>query len=81
MNMEKGKGNNTMDDLITLIENLAKEETDGHVTLMKFTGGWKVFLGTPLIDYNEGRDKLGAEIQYSTLKEGIISLLDNPHSI
>lgn len=71
----------SLEELLPLLEDLASRQCDGHLTLMKFTGGWKVFLGTPLIDGGEGRDQLSSEIRYNSLRDGIISLLNNPHSI
>ena len=33
--------------MLSDLEELAKEEADGHLTIMRFTTGWKVMLGTP----------------------------------
>lgn len=35
-----------MDKLIHTLEMLAKEKSDGHFTIMKFTTDWAVCLGT-----------------------------------
>ena len=45
----------TLAPLLWLAELRAKREADGHFTLMRFTTGWKCFLGTPDLDTGEGR--------------------------
>jgi hypothetical protein len=34
-------------ELLRMAENMAVKYADGHVTIMRFTTGWKVMLGTP----------------------------------
>ena len=36
-----------LEALIEEAERLAKERYDGHLAIMRFTGGWKCVLGTP----------------------------------
>ena len=33
--------------LMTHAEEIARAEFDGHLTMLRFTSGWKVFFGTP----------------------------------
>lgn len=40
--------------LLALVEMRAQAEADGHLTLMRFTTGWKCMLGTPQLDLFEG---------------------------
>lgn len=40
--------------LLALVEMRAKSDADGHLTLMRFTTGWKCMLGTPQLDLFEG---------------------------
>lgn len=40
--------------LLALVEMRAKAEADGHLTLMRFTTGWKCMLGTPQLDLFDG---------------------------
>jgi len=39
-----------IETLIIQAENIAKEKADGHLSILKFTTGWKIFLGTPNLD-------------------------------
>ena len=39
--------NDMMCQLLEHAERLAVQQADGHVTIMRFTTGWKVMLGTP----------------------------------
>lgn len=36
--------------LLGIVNKIASLEFDGHVTLMRFTTGWKVLFGTPNLD-------------------------------
>jgi hypothetical protein len=53
----------------------ADKAKDGHLTIMKFTTGWKVFLGTPEID-NDQRFYIDKEIEGGTLLEALEEMLD-----
>jgi len=41
----------TTDTLVSLLEEIAKRDYDGHLTIFRFSTGWKVMLGTPHMDY------------------------------
>jgi hypothetical protein len=49
--------------------------------MLKFTTGWKVFLGTPNLDVGGERDKIGEIKSFSTLEEALINLIINQNSI
>lgn len=67
--------NLNLETLIGLAEMLAAEEADGHLTLMRFTTGWKVFLETPNLDTGSGREEVANVQMHGTLKEALIALL------
>ena len=52
---------------------LAKAKTGGHLTIMRFTTGWKVMLGTPNLD--TGKDEMGQLICYSSMESALQALL------
>jgi len=71
-------------DIQTLIEKaelLAKEKTDGHLSILKFTTGYKVFLGTPNLDIGENREKISKMKSFTTLEDALKHLLENNISI
>lgn len=41
------KSEKTLAALLKKAERLATERADGHLTIMRFTTGWKIMLGTP----------------------------------
>jgi hypothetical protein len=64
----------TTNDLMALLEAVAKRRADGHITILKFTTGWKCMVGTP--DLNSGCRKEIRNLQsYKTLREAIIAEL------
>lgn len=70
-----------LDVLINLAESIANEKTDGHVSMLKFTTGWKVFLGTPNLDIGEEREKIAALKSFSTLENALEDFIANPIEI
>ncbi len=70
----------TIEELLNLVETLAKESNDGHLTMMRFTSGWKIFLGTPDLDSGDGREQIGKQVSYKEIRDGMISLLKNPQN-
>jgi hypothetical protein len=49
---------------------------DGHLTIMRFTGNWRVAFGTPApCDIEEWRDEIEEMAQGETLDEAITSAL------
>jgi hypothetical protein len=68
-----------LEELIDLLEAKASSRSDGHITLMKFGSGWKVFFGTPVLDMR-GRDQVGDQINHGDIRTAVISLLNNPQN-
>ena len=75
-----------IDDLVTIAEQVAQGKHDGHLTLMRFTSGWKVMFGTPelscasLEEVEAGTFGGGyGEVQnlptYPTLREALSAML------
>jgi len=67
--------NLNLETLIGLAKMLVAEETDGHLTLMQFTTGWKVFIRTPDLDTGSRREEIGNVKMHETLKEALIDLI------
>lgn len=63
-----------LETLIALAEHRAVEY-DGHITILRFTTGWKVMYGTPNLDTGEGRNEIGALKSHHTLKAALVSLV------
>lgn len=61
----------SLDILIGLAEEIAKKETDGHLSMLKFTSGWKVFLGTPDLGIESGRGEVSKLESFSTLEKAL----------
>lgn len=54
---------------------MAKKEADGHITIMKFTNGWKAAFATPNLDTGQGRKQIIKLKKHDTLEEAIENLL------
>jgi len=67
--------------LINEAEKLAKKTSDGHISMLKFTTGWKVFLGTPNLDTGEERESINEMKSFSTLEQALNDFVKNPTSI
>lgn len=70
-----------LQSLVNDLENLANEMTDGHITILKFTTGWKAALGTPNLDIGDGRDKISNLKNHSSFKEAVKDLIANKTSL
>lgn len=66
-----------MKELIAEVERLAKKKAGGHFTLMKFTTGYKAFLGTMNLDMVEMTIALSKLPQFETAEGALSSLLIN----
>jgi len=64
-----------LDTLIFLAENFAEQFEDGHLTIMKFTTEWKVMLGTPNLDSEEGRKEVSKLNGHKTLEKALLDLI------
>jgi len=74
--MEKTSEIDSMDlaTLVSLAENLANEQ-DGHLSIFRFTTGWKVILGTPNLDTGQGREEIKKLKAYKSLRYALASLI------
>lgn len=48
---------------------LANKQDDGHLTIFKFTTGWKAMTGTPDLDSSYGREEVGRLPAFSSLEK------------
>ncbi len=62
--------------LLEKLEGIANEDFDGHLTIMKFTTGWKAMFGTPNLDI-DGRAEAAKLKSHKTLKDALDSLLND----
>jgi hypothetical protein len=65
-----------LETLVGLAERLALEESDGHLTIMRFASGWKVFLQTPDPDAGGGGEEIADAPVFDSLKEALVDLLE-----
>ena len=70
-----------LNTLIQIVEELAKNEADGHVSMLKFTTGWKVFFGTPNLDIGEEREQVAKLQAFETLSQALEHLIINKTKI
>jgi hypothetical protein len=60
--------------LLERAEAVAAKEWDGHLTIMRFTTGWKAVMGTPDI-WNDDRGRIRRIPTASTMAEALRTLL------
>ena len=60
------------DDLIAIASMAAKCYADGHLTILKFTTGWKCMVGTPDLDSGEGRKQIAMLEAYESMDDAIV---------
>lgn len=61
--------------LLEMAEFRAEQNFDGHLTIMRFTTGWKATFGTPDLDSGFGRVQVADLTPYLTLREALRALL------
>lgn len=61
--------------ILQIAQAKASQKSDGHLTLLKFTTGWKVILDTPNLDNGKGREIVKNLKPFNTLKNALIDLL------
>lgn len=61
-------------ELLREAERLAEQHQDGHLTIMRFTGGWKVMFSTPVLDLYRGRPEVERLVQHETLEDALAEL-------
>ena len=64
-----------LETLVGLCEIAASRDTDGHLTILRYTTGWKVMLGTPDLRSGEGSAEIDELESFGTLKEALVDLL------
>ena len=65
--------------LIELAAAIAKRRADGHLSIMKFTTGWKVVMGTPILEpMSEDYDRLLAMPTYASIETALQAFVENP---
>ena len=65
----------TTEELIEIFETLVYERNDGHLTIMRFTTGWKVMPGTPNLDTGAGREEIWKLKSYKTFRDALIATI------
>lgn len=76
-----------IDVVMAAVEGASKVMSDGHLTLMRFTTGWKVMFGTPELSLDAGHledpteggggyGKVSRLTSHRTLREALAALLD-----
>ena len=69
--------NDKLAELMAAAATLAKTKADGHLTILKFTSGWKVALSTPDLDSRgAGREQVAMLPTFKTLEEALQHLLE-----
>jgi hypothetical protein len=61
--------------LRSLVESIAALKSDGHLTLLRFTNGWKVGLGTPDLQGGLGYGQVLQQPVHPTLVEALRALV------
>ena len=51
------------------------DDRGDHLTILRFTTGWKVAWGTPDLDTGQGRDQVGSLPSFPTLEGALKNLL------
>lgn len=68
--------NDKLAELMAAATTLAKQKADGHLTILKFTSGWKVAFSTPDLDVGAGREQVAMLPTFKTLEEALQHLLE-----
>ena len=63
--------------LMTLAENKATALHDGHLTIMRFTTGWKLIPGTPKLDSYRGkeRNRIAEISSFGSIQDALLSFV------
>ena len=61
--------------LAHLAGEIARRRAGGHLTLLRFSSGWKVAVGTPDLDSGAGRHEMAALPTYPTLEAALEALV------
>jgi hypothetical protein len=64
----------TAGELLAQADLIARLRYDGHLSMLRFTTGWKVTFGTPDLD-GEGQDEVDELLAYPSLHEALVAVL------
>lgn len=67
--------NGDVAELVRQVEQVAREQHGGHLTIMSFTTHWKAAYGTPDLDSGKGRWEVESLPAYPTLEAALAGLL------
>lgn len=70
-----------IETLVALATRIADHKTDGHLTILRFTSGWKCGFGTPTLDSADGRREVAALPSFPTFREAMLHLITTQQSI
>jgi hypothetical protein len=62
-------------NLLRQAENVAEQEHEGQLTLMRVNTGWKAMYGSPDYETEEGRKRVQALKTFKTLYEALVTLV------
>lgn len=62
----------SLEALLRLFEIAAARDADGHLTIMRFTTGWKVMLDTPDLRSGDGANEISGLEAFPTLAEALV---------
>lgn len=60
-----------------MAEQIAREKHSGHFTMMRFTTGWKIFIGTPDLDGLSERERIWNMPIFPTVEEALSHFIVN----
>ncbi len=75
MNSQQNDDMITEHYLLRLMIEKAEAEHDGHLTLMRFTTGWKAFFDTPLVE-PKSYDEIGDAEMSDTMAAAIVKAMN-----
>jgi succinyl-CoA synthetase alpha subunit len=64
-------------ELLRQAEELAIQQEGGHLTVFRFTTGWKAMLGTPDLRGGDGSTEVNRLPVFNSLEEALSDLLRN----
>lgn len=68
--------NSNLDLLIKFANFIANKNHDGHLTIMKFTTGWKTMFGTPNLDSGRGREEVRSIPMSKNISESLLKAIE-----
>lgn len=68
------------DFFLKMAEKIAVEKYGGHLTIMRFTGGWKAIFGTPNRDCGDSRFEFSGLPHHTTIEGALIDLISHGYA-